>query len=82
MTSETPSTELKTYEGSCHCGAYKYHVKVPDISETGVVVCNCSICFRKNYVWLFPQPGNFVVDEGEGKLVEYKFGAGKMSHKV
>ncbi|KAH8820097.1 hypothetical protein F5884DRAFT_658441 [Xylogone sp. PMI_703] len=82
MATPQPDPELKTYEGSCHCGAFKYHVNIPDITQNEVGACNCSICFRKNYVFVAPSPGNFVVDEGEGSLVEYRFGEKKWAHKA
>lgn len=36
---------MKTYQGSCHCGAIKYAFEHEDINFG--VRCNCSICRRK-----------------------------------
>ena len=37
-------TELKTYYGNCHCAAFKFSMKVPELKS--VRTCNCSICSR------------------------------------
>jgi hypothetical protein len=53
MAEATP--ELKTYYGNCHCGAFKFNLKLLEIAS--VTSCNCSICFRKDYKWVFPGVG-------------------------
>jgi hypothetical protein len=78
MTEQSP--ELKTYYGNCHCGAFKFTVKLPELDS--VMDCNCSICFRKGYVWVFPGAGCFTVEKGEGTLKDYEFAAKTMAHKV
>ena len=72
--------ELKTYHGNCHCGAFKFHIRMPEL--TSVTECNCSICFKKGCKWIFPGAGCFTIDQGEGTLQDYEFGARSMSHKV
>ena len=37
---------MKTYRGSCHCGAIRFAFKGPEKIENGLR-CNCSICRRK-----------------------------------
>jgi hypothetical protein len=78
MAEATP--ELKTYYGNCHCGAFKFNVKLPELKS--VLECNCSICSRKGYQWVFPSAGNFTVEKGEGTLKDYEFGPCTMAHKV
>jgi hypothetical protein len=78
MAESTP--ELKTYYGNCHCGAFKFNIKVPEI--TSLMDCNCSICSRKGYQWVFPGAGCFTIEKGEGTLKDYEFGSKKMEHKV
>jgi hypothetical protein len=78
MAEATP--ELKTYYGNCHCGAFKFNVKLPELKS--VLECNCSICSRKGYQWVFPSAGNFIIEKGEGTLKDYEFGPCSMAHKV
>lgn len=37
-------TELHTYHGNCHCGAFKFAVRLPEVDD--VYACNCSICLK------------------------------------
>jgi hypothetical protein len=45
-----PTEQLHTYHGNCHCGAFKFAVKLPEVND--VYACNCSICVRVS--WCFP----------------------------
>jgi hypothetical protein len=74
---------LKKYRGNCHCGAFVYEVKVPEIKE--VYECNCSICYKKGYmlVVVADHASNYEVVKGsEDQLVNYTFGERKFDHKV
>jgi len=77
-TEPTPVDEKKTYYGNCRCGVFKFRLVIPKLKE--VTECNCRICFKKGYKWVFPGEGGFIVDKGEGKLREYNFGPHTMSH--
>ena len=35
---------LKTYHGNCHCGAFQFSVKLPELKQ--VYACDCSICTK------------------------------------
>ena len=72
--------ELKTYQGNCHCGAVKFHVKVPEVKTA--TACNCSICFKKSYLWIFPGAGNLTFERGEDTLITYQFREKVFAHKV
>ena len=41
---------MKTYHGSCHCGAIKFNLKCHPITKG--LRCNCSICRRKGTMML------------------------------
>lgn len=38
------SAEIRTYKGSCHCGRFRYEFEFPDIQNSKVISCNCSLC--------------------------------------
>lgn len=74
----------KSYRGNCHCGAFVYTLDdVPEIHDA--VECNCSICRKKAYLFLFTNDQTkFSVVKGdeEKDLTSYTFGPGNLSHKV
>ncbi|KAK3307221.1 glutathione-dependent formaldehyde-activating enzyme [Chaetomium strumarium] len=72
-------TQLRTYRGNCHCKAFVYEVQLPEIKSAHE--CNCSICHKKGYLWVFP-PGKpqFVKGDDAG-LTHYTFGPKKLVHK-
>ena len=77
MAQSIQNPELKTYHGNCHCGAFKFSVKLPELTD--VSICNCSFCSKAGYRWIFPH--EFVVTKGDGALKEYKFGSKSMSYQ-
>ncbi|KAJ7248443.1 glutathione-dependent formaldehyde-activating enzyme [Mycena rebaudengoi] len=75
------SPRLVEYPGSCHCGAFKFILKIPELKSADA--CNCSICSRNGYLWAFPSSEHFVVIKGDEDktLKEYRFGKRIMAHK-
>lgn len=71
--------EFETYHGNCHCGAIKFRLLVPEI--TSVTECNCSICFKKGYKYVFPGENCVIFDKGEETLKGNKFGLHTMDHR-
>ncbi|KAM0795539.1 hypothetical protein BDR22DRAFT_796515, partial [Usnea florida] len=72
---------FETHHGNCHCGAFKFSVRLPELKQ--VFACNCSICSKKGYFWAFPSSDDlFVVEKGHDRLKDYQFGKKTMSHKV
>lgn len=69
--------DLRTHEGSCHCGAVTFEVET-DLSE--VMECNCSHCFRKGLWLIFVPPERFRITAGEAALSEYLFNTHKIHH--
>lgn len=64
------SGEIKTYHGSCHCGAVKFEV---DTSLQPVMRCNCSLCRRKGALMHRVEPEQFRLLQGQDTLSLYQF---------
>lgn len=74
-------SERSFVRGQCRCGRIVYESQ---LSKTQLAFkCNCSLCVKKGYLWVFPGQSNFDFIRGdESMLVTYKFGPRKLSHKV
>ncbi len=68
---------MKTYHGSCHCGAVQFEVAV-DI--TSAIRCNCSYCARKGMLLTFLPKTQFTLTAGEDSLTEYRFNTKHIAH--
>jgi hypothetical protein len=69
---------LKTYKGSCHCGAVKFEADV-DLAQS-TYRCNCSIC-RRNRFWVaIAKADGLRMTAGEEELTEYRFNSKKNQH--
>lgn len=70
----------KSYQGGCHCGAFKFEFESEPI--TLACRCNCSICVRKNALMsdAYLPPEAFGVLEGREALTRYQFGDHLVNH--
>lgn len=71
--------EMKTYEGSCHCGAVRYRVTMAP--PTKATACNCSICSRAGWLLAFAPGTQFELVSGQDALVDYQFGKKHLHHQ-
>ncbi|ELQ40025.1 hypothetical protein OOU_Y34scaffold00464g108 [Pyricularia oryzae Y34] len=71
--------EKETYRGNCRCAAFVFEVTIPKIKE--VEICKCSICYKKNYAFLFVDKKDLRVVKGSMEdFTTYTFGEGIMKH--
>ena len=68
---------MKTYQGSCHCGAVKFEVDA-DLSE--VTRCTCSMCSKKGGLFYYVPPDQFRLLQGEDDLTLYRFNTELAKH--
>lgn len=71
------SSPLRTYRGSCHCGAVQFEIAT-DAPE--LTTCDCSICRRKNALMVKVHESRFRLIAGEASLREYRFHTGTARH--
>lgn len=69
--------EIRTYKGSCHCGAVTFEA---DISLDGLIECNCSPCYRKGLVLAFAPRPALRLAKGEGATTSYFFNRHNIEH--
>lgn len=77
---EETKAPLKTYRGNCHCGAYIFEAKLPEVTK--IHLCNCSICYKKAAVWAIPGPGDITWIKGDLQSMKgYTFAKKQFEHK-
>lgn len=69
---------LKTYTGSCHCGALKFEADL-DLTQS-TYRCNCSICRRTRFWAAVAREGGFRILCGEDQLIRYTFNSHRNHH--
>lgn len=68
---------MRTYRGSCHCGAVRFEIEA---ELTRVTECNCSICTKKGALHHRVPPERFTLLSGQEALALYQFGSKEAKH--
>ncbi|OIW24354.1 glutathione-dependent formaldehyde-activating gfa [Coniochaeta ligniaria NRRL 30616] len=60
------------YHGNCHCGGYRFDVRLESHEQLELVACDCALCQKQGYLWYMPLVAAVEVIRDDGNLVEYR----------
>jgi hypothetical protein len=72
-------TGVRTYRGSCHCGAVAFECDL-DLAG-GTQRCNCSSCSKQRLWKAMVGEGAFRLLQGDEVLTDYQFGSERIRHR-
>lgn len=64
---------IKTYTGSCQCGAVAFAVKTQPLPQVEIKEDNCSICVRRAFIGIYPDRDQVSII-GKEETTTYAFG--------
>jgi hypothetical protein len=70
---------LRTYSGSCNCGAVRFEADLDIAAGTGK--CNCTLCVKMRLWSVRAGPETFRLIAGEADLTDYR-GGNKVAHHL
>jgi hypothetical protein len=77
----TPTPHPKTpHSLSCHCRLVQATIHIPDFNLMPIVSCNCSICSRNGYIFIYVPVTDIEWRSGYESLKRYRFGKRAVSH--
>ena len=82
--SSSPQSDSKSwYSGSCHCQAVRFRALLRPLTGADPAVvnsCNCSICQRNGYLFVYPTPEEVDIQSGFDEVTRYRFSKGAIEH--
>ena len=70
---------IRSFTGSCHCGAVRFRCAIDLAQPTSR--CNCSMCTKTRLWKTLAQPGSFAFLQGEDAVAAYRFGGHRIEHR-
>jgi hypothetical protein len=68
---------MAVHKGSCHCGEIVFEIEA-ELSSG--IVCDCSLCKRKNAIMISIPKENFTLVKGADALTLYRWNTGVARH--
>ncbi|KAJ7619794.1 Mss4-like protein [Mycena polygramma] len=72
-------SQLVQYRGNCHCGAFRFTCKLPELKQP--MYCNCSMCAKNGFLWAFTKDYTVVKGDENTTLKGYEFANRRFSFK-